>query len=68
MGTVTAKQLRQKTGELLTITCLGKPVAIMALPTDDKFEVLQELRSEGSISEADHSQSIAMRGDFDSAF
>ena len=54
MGTVTAKQLKQKTGEIirrvrsgerLTITYRGKPVAIMARPIDDEPEVLRELRS-----------------------
>jgi antitoxin (DNA-binding transcriptional repressor) of toxin-antitoxin stability system len=54
MGTVTAKQLKQKTGEIikrvksgerLTITYRGKPVAIMGPPTSDETKVLQELRS-----------------------
>ncbi len=54
MGTVTAKQLKQKTGEIikrvksgerLTITYRGKPVAIMAPPTNDETEVLGKLRS-----------------------
>ena len=54
MGTVTAKQLKQKTGEMikrvksgeqLTITYRGKPVAIMAPPTGEESEVLRELRS-----------------------
>ena len=54
MGTVTAKQLKQRTGEIikrvksgerLTITYRGKPVAIMAPPTNDENEFLQELRS-----------------------
>jgi len=54
MGTVTAKQLKQKTGEIirrvksgecLTITHRGRPVAIMAPPTNDKTEVLRKLRS-----------------------
>lgn len=54
MGTVTAKQLKQHTGEIikrlksgerLTITHRGKPVAIMAPPTNDETEVLRELRS-----------------------
>jgi antitoxin (DNA-binding transcriptional repressor) of toxin-antitoxin stability system len=54
MGTVTAKQLKQKTGEMirrvksgerLTITHRGKPVAIMAPPTNEEAEVLRRLRS-----------------------
>lgn len=54
MGTVTAKQLKQNTGEIikrvksgerLTITYRGKPVAIMAPATVDETEVLRELRS-----------------------
>ena len=54
MGTVTAKQLKQKTGEIikrvrsgerLTITYRGKPVAIMAPQTTDETEVLGKLRS-----------------------
>jgi prevent-host-death family protein len=54
MGTVTAKQLKQKTGEIirrvksgerLTITYRGKPVAIMTPPTNDETEILRKLRS-----------------------
>ena len=54
MGTVTAKQLKQKTGEMirrvksgerLTITYRGKPVAIMAPPTNDEAQALRKLRS-----------------------
>ena len=54
MGTVTAKQLKQKTGEIirrvksgerLTITYRGKPVAIMAPPANDETAVMQKLRS-----------------------
>ena len=54
MGTVTAKQLKQKTGEMikrvkagesLTITYRGKPVAVMSPPTSDEAKVLRKLRS-----------------------
>jgi antitoxin (DNA-binding transcriptional repressor) of toxin-antitoxin stability system len=54
MGTVTAKHLKQKTGEIIkrvrlgervTITYRGKPVAIMAPPSNDETEVLGKLRS-----------------------
>jgi len=54
MGTVTAKQLKQRTGEMikrvksgerLTITYRGKPVAIMAPPTNHETQVLRELKS-----------------------
>jgi len=54
MGTVTAKHLKQKTGEVikrvksgesLTITHRGKPVAIMGPPTNSENEVLHNLRS-----------------------
>ena len=54
MGIVTAKQLKQKTGEIikrvksgerLTITYRGKPIAIIAPPTNDETGVLKELRS-----------------------
>lgn len=53
MGTVTAKHLKQKTGEIikrvrsgehLTITYRGKPVAIMTPPTSDETEGLGKLR------------------------
>ena len=53
MGTVTAKQLKQKTGEIirrvksgesLTITHRGKPVAVMAPPTNAESEVFRKLR------------------------
>jgi prevent-host-death family protein len=54
MGTVTAKQLKQNTGEIirrvksgerLTITYRGKPIAIIAPPTNAETEALKELRS-----------------------
>ena len=54
MGTVTAKQLKQKTGEMirrvkagerLTITYRGKPAAIMAPPGNDEIRALRELRA-----------------------
>ena len=54
MGTVTAKHLKQKTGEIikrvrsgerLTISYRGKPVAIMAPSTSDETEGLEKLRS-----------------------
>jgi len=54
MGTVTAKQLKQRTGEMirrvksgerLTITHRGKPAAIMAPATDEETEALQKLRT-----------------------
>ena len=54
MGTVTAKQLKQKTGEMikrvrlgerLTITYRGKPVAVLAPPVNEDTEVLGKLRS-----------------------
>ena len=54
MGTVTAKQLKQKTGEIirrvrsgerLTITYRGRPVAIMAPPAHDEIEIFRKLRS-----------------------
>ncbi|MFC1581092.1 type II toxin-antitoxin system Phd/YefM family antitoxin [Thermodesulfobacteriota bacterium] len=54
MGTVTAKHLKQKTGEIikrvksgesLTITHWGKPVAIMRPPTDNENEVSHKLSS-----------------------
>jgi antitoxin (DNA-binding transcriptional repressor) of toxin-antitoxin stability system len=54
VATVTAKQLKQNTGEIikrvksgerLTITYRGKPVAIMAPSTNDESEVLRKLRS-----------------------
>lgn len=47
MNTVTAKQLKQKTGEVirrvrsgerLTVTYRGKPVAVIASPTDQLSE------------------------------
>ena len=53
MGTVTAKQLKQRTGEVirrvksgerLTVTYRGKPVAIIAPPTNEETEVLRKLR------------------------
>ena len=54
MGTVTAKHLKQKTGEIikrvksgesLTITHRGKPVAVMGPPINNENEVSQKLRS-----------------------
>ena len=54
MSTVTAKQLKQRTGEVirrvrsgerLTITYRGKPVAVIAPPEVEKTEALKELRS-----------------------
>ena len=54
MGTVTAKQLKQRTGEVirrvksgerLTVTYRGKPIATIAPPTSEETEALQELRS-----------------------
>jgi antitoxin (DNA-binding transcriptional repressor) of toxin-antitoxin stability system len=54
MGTVTAKQLKQKTGEMirrvkagerLTITHRGKPAAIMAPPGNDETRALRALRT-----------------------
>ncbi|MBC8393289.1 MAG: type II toxin-antitoxin system prevent-host-death family antitoxin [Deltaproteobacteria bacterium] len=53
MGTVTAKQLKQKTGEVirrvksgerLTVTFRGKPVAVITQPTVKEIEALEELR------------------------
>ena len=53
MGTVTAKQLKQKTGEIikrvksgerLTITYRGKPVAIISPSTTGETKTLKELR------------------------
>jgi prevent-host-death family protein len=54
MGTVTAKHLKQKTGEIikrvrsgehLTITYRGKPVAIMTPSTGDEADGSGKLRS-----------------------
>ena len=54
MGTVTAKQLKQKTGEMikrvksgehLTITYRGKPVAVLSPAEDEKTRALDKLRS-----------------------
>jgi prevent-host-death family protein len=56
MGTVTAKQLKQRTGEVirrvrsgerLTVTFRGKPVAVIAKPTAEETETLKELRPFG---------------------
>ena len=53
MGTVTAKQLKQKTGEVirrvrsgerLMVTFRGKPVAVIAQPTAEETKTLKELR------------------------
>jgi prevent-host-death family protein len=54
MGTVTAKQLKQRTGEVirrvksgerLTVTYRGKPVAIISPPTTQETKTLEDLRS-----------------------
>jgi len=54
MGTVTAKQLKQRTGEVirrvksgerLTVTYRGKPVAIISPPTTEETKTLEDLRS-----------------------
>jgi len=54
MGTVTAKQLKQRTGEVirrvksgerLTVTYRGKPVAIISPSTTGEIKTLKELRS-----------------------
>jgi prevent-host-death family protein len=54
MGTVTAKQLKQRTGEVirrvksgerLTVTYRGKPVAIISPSTTAETKTLKELRS-----------------------
>jgi prevent-host-death family protein len=54
MGTVTAKQLKQRTGEVirrvksgerLTVTYRGKPVAVIAPPTPEGTKTLEALRS-----------------------
>jgi len=53
MGTVTAKQLKQKTGEIirrvkagerLTVTHRGKPVAVMLPPSGDQGISTEDLR------------------------
>ena len=53
MGTVTAKQLKQKTGEMikrvklgehLTITYRGNPVAVLAPSPNKDIDVLEKLR------------------------
>ncbi len=53
MSTVTAKQLKQRTGEVirrvrsgerLTVTYRGKTVAVIAPPEEEKTEALKELR------------------------
>ena len=53
MGTVTAKQLKQRTGEVikrvksgerLTVTYRGKPVAIISPSTTGETKTLKELR------------------------
>lgn len=53
MQTVTAKQLKQKTGEVikkvrsgerLTLTYRGKPVAIIAPPTEKEIKAMEKLR------------------------
>jgi len=54
MSTVTAKQLKQRTGEVirrvrsgerLTVTYRGKAVAVIAPPEKETTEALKELRS-----------------------
>ena len=54
MRTITAKQLKQKTGEVikrvksgewLTLTYRGKPVAIIAPSTEKEKKILEGLRS-----------------------
>ena len=56
MRTITAKQLKQKTGEVikrvksgewLTLTYRGKPVAIIAPSTEKEKKILEGLRSFG---------------------
>lgn len=53
MGTITAKQLKQRTGEVikkvklgerLTVTYRGKPVAVIAPPTTEERKTFEELR------------------------
>jgi len=53
MGTITAKQLKQRTGEVikkvklgerLTVTYRGKPVATIAPPTTEERKTFEELR------------------------
>ena len=53
MGTVTAKQLKQSTGEIIkrvksgervTITHRGMPVAIMTPTRDDETRILREMK------------------------
>ncbi len=53
MTTITAKQLKQKTGEIirkvrsgerLTVTYRGKPVATIAPPTTEEMDAARELR------------------------
>jgi prevent-host-death family protein len=53
VGTVTAKQLKQKTGEIirrvkagerLTVTHRGKPVAVMLPPQGDQGGSMEDLR------------------------
>jgi len=54
MGVITAKQLKQRTGEVikrvkagerLTLTYRGKPIAIISPPTMKDLKTMQELRS-----------------------
>ena len=54
MKTVTAKQLKQRTGEVirrvksgerLTVTYRGKPIAVIAPPTTEDINALEALRS-----------------------
>ncbi|HUT72979.1 MAG TPA: type II toxin-antitoxin system prevent-host-death family antitoxin [Desulfatiglandales bacterium] len=56
MGTITAKELKLKTGEVIkkvrsgeqmTVTYRGKPVAVIAPPKTEDRKTLKELRSFG---------------------
>jgi prevent-host-death family protein len=53
MGTITAKQLKQntgeiikrvKSGELLTLTFRGKPIAVIAPPKAEEIDAVGEIR------------------------
>ena len=68
MGTVTAKHLKQKTGEVIrrikagervTVTYRGKPVAVIIPPPPEDTEILNELRSFDDAWE-DIEQTLAM--------
>ena len=54
MGTVTAKQLKQRTGEVirrvrsgerLTVTYRGKPIAVIGPPTPEGTRTVEEVRA-----------------------